>query len=72
MTNANKFVILAVEACGFNAGMTSVQIAGASLSIVGGLLYGQARQEMEQLELKGERSMLLPKTSKSSPALAGA
>ena len=70
MTNANKFVILAIEACGFNAGMTSIQIAGASLSIVGGLLYGQARQEMEQ---KGERSMLLPtKTKSPGAALAGA
>lgn len=57
MTNANKFVILAVEAWGLQAGMTSLQIAGASLSIVAGVFYGKAREEIEQ---KGERSMLLP------------
>ena len=57
MTNANKFVILAVEAWGLQTGMTSWQIAGASLSIVAGVFYGKAREEIEQ---KGERSMLLP------------
>lgn len=63
MTNANKFVILAVEACGFTAATTSLQMAGATLTIVGGLLYGQARQDIEE----SERSMLLPTKSTKSP-----
>lgn len=57
MTNANKFIIIAVEAWGMHSTMTPVQVCGASMTILGGLFYGKARQEIEQ---EGERAALKP------------
>ena len=59
MVNANKFVIIGIEAFGMHTKvLTHGQILGASLSILGGILYGKARQQIEQEE--EERKQLLP------------
>ena len=59
MVNANKFVIIAIEALGMHTKvLTHGQILGACLSILGGILYGKARQQIEQEE--EERVRLLP------------
>ena len=51
MVNANKFVIIGIEAFGMHTKvLTHGQILGASLSILGGILYGKARQQIEQEE----------------------
>jgi len=47
MINANKFVVIAIEAFGTCA-LTLQQTVGASLTILGGVLYGKARQAIEQ------------------------
>ncbi|CAE7285665.1 GFT1 [Symbiodinium natans] len=59
MVNANKFVIIGIEALGMHTKvLTHGQILGACLSILGGILYGKARQQIEQEE--EERRQLLP------------
>lgn len=59
MINANKFVIIGIEACGLHSkALTWFQIWGASLTVLGGILYGKARQWIEQ---EAERQALLPK-----------
>ncbi|CAE7495861.1 GONST3, partial [Symbiodinium pilosum] len=59
MVNANKFVIIGIEAFGMHTKvLTQGQILGACLSIFGGILYGKARQQIEQEE--EERKQLLP------------
>lgn len=59
MINANKFVIIGIEACGLHSkALTWFQIWGASLTVLGGILYGKVRQWIEQ---EAERQALLPK-----------
>ncbi|CAK8996617.1 unnamed protein product [Durusdinium trenchii] len=57
MTNANKFLIIIFEAWGGMFGMSNVQVLGASMTIVGCIVYGKARKD---IEMEGERSQLLP------------
>eukprot|EP00439_Symbiodinium_sp_Y106_P045493 s1175_g5.t1 len=46
MVNANKFVIIGIEAFGMHTKVLSHgQILGACLSILGGILYGKARSQ---------------------------
>lgn len=59
MINANKFVIIGIEAFGMHSKtLTPLQIVGASLTILGGVLYGKSRQAIE--EEAEERKQLLP------------
>jgi len=59
MVNANKFVIIGIEAFGMHTKvLTHGQILGACLSILGGILYGQARSQIEHED--EERKQLLP------------
>lgn len=59
MINANKFVIIGIEAYGLHSkALNWVQILGASLTVLGGILYGKARQWIER---EAERQTLLPK-----------
>ena len=60
MTNANKFLIIIFEAWGGMFGMSHIQIVGASMTIVGCILYGKARKD---IEMEGERAQLLPTKS---------
>ncbi|CAE7920786.1 unnamed protein product, partial [Symbiodinium sp. KB8] len=49
MVNANKCVIIGIEAFGMHTKvLTHGQILGACLSILGGILYGNARSQIEQ------------------------
>ena len=60
MINANKFVIIGIEAFGMHSkALNSIQIVGASLTVLGGVCYGKSRQAIEQ-EVE-ERKSLLPK-----------
>jgi len=48
MINANKFVIIAIEAFGMHTKtLTNIQLSGASITILGACFYGHARQKME-------------------------
>lgn len=59
MINANKFVIIGIEAYGMHSkALTHLQVCGASLTILGGVLYGKSRQAIEN-EAE-ERKCLLP------------
>ncbi|CAE7849999.1 unnamed protein product, partial [Symbiodinium necroappetens] len=58
MVNANKFVIIGIEAFGMHTKvLTHGQILGACLSIFGGILYGKARSQTPE---EDERKQLLP------------
>jgi len=60
MINANKFLIIGIEAFGMHSkALNHIQIFGASLTILGGVLYGRSRQAIE-LEAE-ERKSLLPR-----------
>lgn len=60
MVNANKFVIIGIEAFGMQTKvLTTVQLLGGTISILGGVLYGKARQAIE--EEADEKKNLLPK-----------
>jgi len=70
MINANKFVIIAIEAFGMHTrALTLHQTVGASLTILGGVLYGKARQAIEQ-EAE-EKKFLLPKVKEVPTAEKG-
>mmetsp|Transcript_51689 Transcript_51689/g.84695 ORF Transcript_51689/g.84695 Transcript_51689/m.84695 type:complete len:317 (+) Transcript_51689:48-998(+) len=59
MINANKFVIIGIEAFGMHSkALNHIQVLGASLTVLGGVLYGKSRQWIEQ-EAE-ERNTLLP------------
>jgi len=48
MINANKFVIIAIEAFGMHTKtLTNIQLSGASITILGACFYGHARHKME-------------------------
>eukprot|EP00913_Durusdinium_trenchii_P007268 g6832.t1 len=50
MVNANKFVIIGIEAFGMQTKvLTTVQLLGGTISILGGVLYGKARQAIEEV-----------------------
>jgi len=58
MINANKFIIIGIEAFGMHTkALSFLQILGASLTVLGGVMYGKARQATEEEE---ERKSLLP------------
>lgn len=58
MVNANKFLIIGIEAFGMHTKvLTLTQLLGATLSIVGGVCYGRARQQMED-EVDEQKTLL--------------
>jgi len=55
LVNANKFVIIFIEAfCLKTKVLTSIQVVGACVTILGGVLYGKAR---EQIEAEGKAKL---------------
>jgi len=64
MVNANKFVIIAIEAVGLHTKVLSyTQAAGATVTLLGACLYAQARryleaEEQEQIPILPEQSAL--------------
>jgi len=57
LVNANKFVIIFVEAfCLKTKSLTAIQIVGACVTILGGVLYGRARDALEQEATKAKSS----------------
>jgi len=49
LVNANKFVIIFVEAfCLKTKALTAIQVVGACVTILGGVMYGKAREALEQ------------------------
>merc|ERR1719387_2391142 len=48
LVNANKFVIIFIEAfCLKTKSLTAIQVVGACVTILGGVLYGKAREQIE-------------------------
>ena len=47
MVNANKFIIISIEALG-QSSVSRMQRLGACVSVCGSILYGMARQQIEQ------------------------
>lgn len=69
LVNANKFVIIFVEAfCLRTKTLTATQLVGACATIAGGVLYGRAREALEQeTKAGGEAQRLVDaKESKST------
>jgi len=64
LVNANKFVIIFIEAfCLKTKSLTAIQVVGACTTIVGGVMYGKAREAIEADEkAKGEIEPLVGKT----------
>jgi len=61
MVNANKFMIIGIEAFGMHTKvLTFTQLLGATLSILGGVCYGRARANLEA-ETEQERMSLMNK-----------
>eukprot|EP00435_Cladocopium_sp_Y103_P031498 s1126_g8.t1 len=61
MVNANKFLIIGIEAFGMHTKvLTLTQLLGATLSILGGVCYGRARQQMED-EVDEQKTLLASK-----------
>ena len=59
MVNANKFVIICIEAFGLHAkALSLLQVAGASIAILGGVLYSREREALQ--EEREEQRPLLP------------
>jgi len=64
MLNANKFFIIGLEAIGLHTKMlTPVQVTGASLTLLGAILYGKSRQAAEETK---EKEPLLPQVQQGS------
>lgn len=64
MVNANKFVIIAIEAIGLHTKVLSyTQAAGATVTLLGACLYAQARRDLEAAAEEQERKALLPEHS---------
>merc|ERR1719284_1021660 len=56
LVNVNKFVIIFIEAFGLGTKkLTALQIVGACITILGGVLYGKAREWIED-EARESRS----------------
>jgi len=66
LVNANKFVIIFVEAfCLKTKSLAAIQVVGACVSILGGVMYGKAREAIEadgKAKAKGETVPLVGKT----------
>ncbi|CAE7228815.1 GONST3 [Symbiodinium natans] len=61
MVNANKFVIICIEAFGMHTKvLTLTQFLGACVSILGGISYGKARSYIEQ-EAEERKQLVPPK-----------
>ncbi|CAK0884117.1 unnamed protein product [Prorocentrum cordatum] len=61
LVNANKFVIIFVEAfCLKTKSLTAIQVVGACVTILGGVLYGKAREAIEaEAKATGETERLV-------------
>lgn len=67
MTNANKFVIIGIEAFGLHTKVLSpIQTVGASVTLIGACLYAQARKELEAKA--EEKQPILPVQSNAEKA----
>merc|ERR1719188_2643574 len=69
LVNANKFVIIFIEAfCLKTKTLAPIQIVGACVTIIGGVLYGKARESLEaELKSQGETQPLAaPKEAKEA------
>jgi len=66
LVNANKFVIIFIEAfCLKTKSLAAIQVVGACVSILGGVMYGKAREAIEaegKAKAKGETEPLVGKT----------
>jgi len=64
LVNANKFVIIFIEAfCLKTKSLTAIQVVGACITILGGVMYGKAREAIEAEEKpKGEAEPLVGKS----------
>jgi len=68
LVNANKFFIIFLEAYVMKTkNLTPVQIAGATISIIGGIAYGKARQAVEASEDEKKKLLDAPETQPKSP-----
>jgi len=64
MINANKFFIIGIEAFGLHTKvLTRTQVAGATLTLIGAILYGRARQFAEEAK---EKEPLLPQSQQAT------
>merc|ERR1719221_134492 len=64
LVNANKFVIIFIEAfCLKTKSLAPIQIVGACVTIIGGVLYGKAREQIEA-EGKAKQAEREPLVSK--------
>merc|ERR1740127_318680 len=63
LVNANKFVIIFIEAfCLKTKSLAPVQVVGACITILGGVLYGKAREKLEaEAKAGGESEPLVAK-----------
>jgi len=63
LVNANKFVIIFIEAfCLKSKTLAPIQVVGAIVTILGGVLYGKAREALEaESKRKAEREPLVAK-----------
>mmetsp|Transcript_4524 Transcript_4524/g.14530 ORF Transcript_4524/g.14530 Transcript_4524/m.14530 type:complete len:321 (+) Transcript_4524:78-1040(+) len=62
LVNANKFVIIFVEAFAMKTKILKpIQIAGAIVAILGGVFYGKAREMLETQKAEGETQPLVAK-----------
>jgi len=67
MTNANKFVIIGIEAFGLHSKVLSpIQTIGASFTLIGACLYAQARKDLEAKA--EEKQPILPVQSAAQKA----
>merc|ERR1740120_419198 len=63
LVNANKFVIIFIEAfCLKTKSLTAIQVVGACVTILGGVLYGKAREAIEAEHKSTETKPLVAKT----------
>lgn len=64
LVNANKFVIIFIEAfCMKTKTLSTIQVVGACITILGGVFYGKAREAIEaEVKAGKETEPLVPKT----------
>jgi len=72
LVNANKFVIIIAEAAILGSkSLGPWQVAGASLAVTSGIIFGQAKSRAEEQAKKGaETSPILQKTPQAVPQVA--
>lgn len=66
LATANKFTVILIEVCFMKEVMTQLQIVGASIVIISGVLYGTAREQTLKTREAKERDPLVPEVQSSS------